>query len=245
VAEQLKSGFEPDGTTVPFEEQQPCKAQLEQAATLGFQRLGVKWEDPGRGRRLQEVSFASTEHRCFLSWFMGSAGVPLFYAFTPFNDGALVLTSCGGGWESIDAPTATRTVLPVGTLETVLTRHALAVRAMEEKGHVPFQRFDQQARLQATDVYYRNADIRSRTPNWGKTDLVHGALMLLQVASYFVVRLGTGHRVASAGGAAVACTALVAQIAMAAMLNRGGPFPWRRLIPSLTVTGLVISHALG
>jgi hypothetical protein len=215
---------------LPLEDLEPVRAQMARLTTLGFQRIGVKWEQVGKTRS-QAVNFASPEHQCFADWFVGGAGSPVFYAFTVFEDGALVLTANGGGWAELDRPTAIRAVVHEASVDATLARHAQSVRAMQGRGHRLPTRFDQAARLEATHAYYRNGDI-----GFGR-QLVQLRLFLLDSAVTLILGVclivgviaSQSPRVGNIVGA-VACTSIVAQWLVTVVLashTKGTVIPWK------------------
>lgn len=159
--EFVECGFDPSEQRLPLETEEPSKSEIETLEQLGFERVGVKWETVGPERRTtRSVSFASNAHRCFADWARYDDGTLLFFAFTAFEDGTIVLTSRGGPWHSVRTSTAVQTNLNTGDIGRVLDAHASEVRMLEQAGHAPLSPMNQEARLRATHAYYANAAFR-------------------------------------------------------------------------------------
>lgn len=120
---------------------------------LGFHLLGCKTETPAVGPTLREVAFADPDRRTFAAVHGLDRGEPNAYFYTPFRDGAVVLTA-DREMEPVKGPGFVHQGAAGRSLEAVLAAHLKTVKKIEAQGHEPFTRFDRKARLKATDLYY-------------------------------------------------------------------------------------------
>jgi hypothetical protein len=152
---KIRSAFEGDADAIqPDDYPEKTQELLSSLAALGFQPLGIKSEQQPL-LRVQELSYASAEDRTFAAVCRYEGEHPHYYLYTPFQDGAVVLTTT----QAME-PVRTDTFVHHGVTQKspaeVLEQHRKQVEKMSKKGHEPYNDFGRAARLKATDAYYAN-----------------------------------------------------------------------------------------
>lgn len=129
-----------------------------QLQDLGFKPVGIKREWWPFRPKSRALTFASQEARAFadIDWLGPS---PHMYFYTPFTDGAVVLTN-DHDQMSMAKDGFVRTGIRDGAPAALLEYHGKRLREMAERGHLPLDRFDQQTRLEATHSYYARSETR-------------------------------------------------------------------------------------
>lgn len=131
-------------------------AIIDGLVNFGFAPLGIKVEI-FQHRTTSEIALASSERQVFASIHGYRRGDPHYYLYTPFEDGAVVVTS-----EVEYAGVRTDRFIHAGTSEKemaiVLAEHEKNVRTMASPERQPFRQYDQEARIRATELYYANPD---------------------------------------------------------------------------------------
>lgn len=124
-------------------------------SALGFVPLGVKVERPKTGPAAQELSYAAAEDRSFASIHGMHRQQPNMYFFTPFQDGAVVLTG-DIAMQPVRSPNFLHQGVAGSDRAEQWRRHLREVEKMTKAGHLPFGSFTRDDRLKATDIYYAN-----------------------------------------------------------------------------------------
>jgi hypothetical protein len=159
LARRVKCEFESDAARVdPAEYPAATQQLIAELAELGFRPLGVRSE-----RRpfvyVRGLDYVHPAGQTFASLHAGVKGLELgrasFYFYTPYKDGAVVITSSApippfqngnfmhGGY-------------PGKTPGELYDLHRKRVDRMTAQGHEPCDQFDQAARVRATHAYYAN-----------------------------------------------------------------------------------------
>jgi hypothetical protein len=151
----VESHFEEDEDgIVPEDYPEETQKLIGSLRELGFVPLGIKSEK----RPLQsgkELAFASAEDQCFAAVFRYESEAPHFYFYTPFRDGAVVLTA-DHGMEAVRTETFLHWGVPNKLPVEVLQQHRKQVERMSKNGHEPYRVYSRKSRLQATEGYYDN-----------------------------------------------------------------------------------------
>src|SRR5438552_4156310 len=115
-------------------------------------------EQQPMGVAVRSLAFEAGEEKVFASIVGLDRANSSYYFYTPFVDGAVVLTSC----QEILQPVKTGTFVHQGfkgrTMDELLALHLKAVSTMVAAGHQPFDKYTRDTRIQATDMYYANPD---------------------------------------------------------------------------------------
>jgi hypothetical protein len=155
LSRKVRCMFAEAGDGVPEEDVGPETQQIIEALhALGFSLLGVKleWRPLHHGK---ELAFAAEQQQCFASIHGFARGKPHYYFYTPFTDGAVVLTS-----DLPVDPVKTDTFFHGGLANTpprrVLDLHLRHVQRMIADGHQPYETYDRASRIEATYAYYAN-----------------------------------------------------------------------------------------
>jgi hypothetical protein len=152
---------------------------------LGFKPLGMKVESFLHGTTL-EIAFASPEKLAFASIHGFQRGHARYYFYTPFEDGAVVVTS-GFQHAGVRTEQFTHTGSSAKEMSIVLDDHEKNVQEMARPGRQPCRQYDQEARLRATEAYYQNPGCRILTRGIRLKRLRNagGALVFLLAAGAF------------------------------------------------------------
>jgi hypothetical protein len=161
-----------------------AEAELED---LGFRRLGVLHERAALGTHaLEVVAYANPERAAFADAFVErGAPSPRVQFFTPFRDGAVVLTA------DFERPTvANARVLasgsPEASLAEVLSAHETGVRRFATAHGPPEVTLDLAARLEAARGYYDGE---------GRRELAHGKALAFGLVVFGMVLLASALRI--------------------------------------------------
>jgi hypothetical protein len=155
LSRKVRCTFAEGPDAMPPEDCSDAAYQLmETLEDMGFHLLGVKleWRPLQRGK---ELAFASERDRCFASVHRFTGAAPHYYFYTPFTDGAVVLTS-DLGVDALRTDTFWHSGLPNTSPRRVFDLHLRHVDAMIEDGHEPYEVLDRAARIEATYAYYAN-----------------------------------------------------------------------------------------
>lgn len=144
---------------------------------IGFIPLGTKVEKlPLWAEKLYELNLYSIEECCFASIPMRKSG-SLYYFYTVFNDGGVVLTANAGFsmcQEFNYVITIVRSIDPRDILEV----HRMKVQQLREAGQCPLETFTKESRIQATNAFYAAPTTRRRMRPYGLLNLFLTVLCL-------------------------------------------------------------------
>lgn len=153
---------------------------------LGFKPVGIKREWWPFRPKSRALTLASPEARAFADIYrLGPS--PHMYFYTPFTDGAVVLTN-DLDHMSVQTDSFVRTGIRDGAPAALLEHHGKHVREMAERGHAPLDRFDQETRLAATHSYYARSETRELLGQLAVKFLVT-VLIILGLIGYGCLRL--------------------------------------------------------
>ncbi|MDB5310848.1 MAG: hypothetical protein JWO38_5050 [Gemmataceae bacterium] len=183
---KIRSEFE-EQEIDPADYARPVRDLIDALTGLGFHPLGIKVENPPTGAAVWDLSFAAADHQAFASIHSLDKDEPHYYFYTPFQDGAVVLTSDARS-ESVKTPIYVRQAAPDRPMEEVLQVHQKAVKKMTAAGHTQYDRFDHEARVQATTDYYANPDATAfiRKLRWKALGNFASSLGLVILAGLFL-----------------------------------------------------------
>ncbi|HUK66013.1 MAG TPA: hypothetical protein VLV17_04245 [Anaeromyxobacteraceae bacterium] len=149
---------------------------------LGFALLGVLHQRAALGAFTSEADvYASSSGAAFADIEEGGARGPRVQFFTPFGDGAAVLTA---GFErpSIVTPRLEAAGMPEAPLEDVLAAHELAVRRLSLTHGPPRVSMDLEARVAAARSFYAKE---------GRRDLRRGKALPFALLIFALVLLAS------------------------------------------------------
>ncbi len=127
---------------------------IDDLVNLDFEPLGIKFES-FPFRTSSEIAFAASEKQTFASIHGFQRGVPHYYFYTPFEDGAVVVTS-DFQHKGVRTDRFTHAGTSTQEMREVLVEHAKNVQKMARSARQPYAKYDQQARIRATQAYYDN-----------------------------------------------------------------------------------------
>lgn len=122
--------------------------------SLGFLPLGIK-QEKRPFLKGQELAFAAPERKCFASIHRFQSDSPLYYFYTPYQDGAVVLTN-PLAIDGLRIDGFYYGCLPGRSVADIFAEHCRRADNMAAAGHATYDQFDQPARLRATDGFYQN-----------------------------------------------------------------------------------------
>ena len=135
---------------------------LERLRQLAFTPLGIKVELQPLGSKFRELALASREAKSFASILVVKHLPRLYYYYyTPFEDGAIVLTA-NGLFRSTELPDYIISAIPGTTPRELLLFHKADIDKMIDAGHRPFSEFTQESRVDATGLFYRSIHSKRR-----------------------------------------------------------------------------------
>jgi hypothetical protein len=153
----IRSRFEDDDLD-PSLFSRPVQGLITELQSIGFRALGVKIEQPPMGGAVRSLSFEAAEEKVFASIVGLDRVSPSYYFYTPFVDGAVVLTSCQEILQPVKTPTFIHQGFKGRTMDELLALHLKTVSTLTAAGHQPFAEYTRESRIQATDMYYANPD---------------------------------------------------------------------------------------
>ena len=158
----FRCGFDPNGRISLAEENEPRTAALaDELERLGFERLGLFWEQLGAASRLDTVTFSHAGAGAFATIFHLRSGEPRLFFLTGFEGGGAALT---GAYDrpAGDARDRLLSGMPGRPLAEVLASHAQSVERLVSRGFRPHKAFDRAARLRVAEEWYQHPMERKR-----------------------------------------------------------------------------------
>lgn len=129
---------------------------VDQFSSMGFVTLGVRIERPLWAPRSREIAFTSKLAEAYGDITVRRFGMYSETArlYTPFADGAIVLTTTWKHIRPSDSATESVTVIPSTSLEQLLRVHTERVQAFKARGKAPDVGFTTESRLAAARQYH-------------------------------------------------------------------------------------------
>jgi hypothetical protein len=150
-----------------FLQQRNVRTITEQIQALGFLPIGVKIEQRPLWGSISDLSLASNRAYAFASITVINSKT-LYYFFTPFSGGQAVLTA-NDGFPTVNTGDFLQSSINMTSPADLLAIHQKNVDEFRKKGFSPFSDYTQQARLDATSLYYKISSVRGRMRQNGAT----------------------------------------------------------------------------
>lgn len=153
---KVRCSFEEGDATIDAGEYPEETQQLHGDLTqMGFEPLGIKCEQRPL-QSVKELAYASAAEKSFAAVHGFDSRAPHYYFYTPFRDGAVVLT-CDLPMDPVRTDTFLHCGVPEKAPAQVFDQHRKYVEKMRRKGHEPYKDYTRKSRLEATHAYYTNA----------------------------------------------------------------------------------------
>jgi hypothetical protein len=158
--------------------------------SIDFTFIGIKSEqlnlpiDP-----VQEVSFASHKKKSFVSILTRGKKV-VYYFYTPFTDGSIVLTA-NTSFAEREADKFSIKTVKSANLADLINVHQERVQAFINVGSEPFQKYTQETRLRATELFYASEGSRKYMQSIGLRSLLSaiGSILILGLSAWFLMSI--------------------------------------------------------
>lgn len=134
---------------------------LQDVAELGFEPLGVKWEQKPLGMKQKEFVFGSAAEHSYAG-VMPVTNEAWLYFFTPFEGGATVITA-DFKWPAADERDYLAGGLPAATPTEVLNAHRRRVQRLIAGGHKPIEPLTLAAREASCVAFYASGPGKRET----------------------------------------------------------------------------------
>jgi hypothetical protein len=145
---------------------------MERLRQLTFTPLGVKIEYLPFGSKIREFALGSREAKSFASILLVKHLPRLYYYYyTPFEDGAVVLTA-NGLFRPTERAEYIISVIPGATPRELLVMHKEAVDKLIDTGHRLFRDYTRESRLEATGLFYASSHSKRRMRFTGLASLL-------------------------------------------------------------------------
>jgi hypothetical protein len=156
--------------------------------SLDFVKIGIKVEKPHLWQKaICELNLASLQNRTFASVFTQKNKI-CYYFYTPFTDGRVVLTA-NSLFPAITTDNLLQSAIAVSGPIDLMEIHKKRVEQFIMKGYQPYNIFDQESRIKATNQYYDVPLIRNKIRKIGLISLAFfllGCLPFLDILRLFV-----------------------------------------------------------
>jgi hypothetical protein len=177
----VRSYFKENDNSI-ITEREDLQNIISKIKALGFEYIGIKVEKPPLWRApIQEIALGSIEALSFASVFYRGKKV-VYYFFTPFHDGQIVLTA-NMGFSQINQDDVIQFSTAIEEPSKSLEEHKKNIVSFIVKGYSPFTEYTEQTRIDATNLYYKSKIIKSQMQTRGVTALV---LLLIATALFFL-----------------------------------------------------------
>jgi hypothetical protein len=132
----------------------PVQDLIDGLQSLGFRALGVKVEEPPMGGAIRSLAFEAVEVKAFASIVGLQRPNPSYYFYTPFQSGAVVLTSSQVMLQPVQTDSFVHQGFKTPSMDDLLAMHLRTVESMVNAAHQPFEQYTREARIQAPQLYY-------------------------------------------------------------------------------------------